>query len=147
MTEIKRQAKVVGHTPAVEKAAQVDEIRKSVYAQAEAAPDTIANGQVELQLKNGLKVVMGPPKTGVMLALAKIMDSDSSNQMLYLIAKALMYVRAIDDEKQEIPRSMVEIQALCNRLGPVGEEEVFLAYNEYWPTVTTADLQVIKKNL
>jgi hypothetical protein len=124
-------------------------IRREVYKAAAGGVEVtgLAEGQIELTLKSGIKVIMGPAKIGTLLTISRIVQEEPDNGMLFQIVKALTYIRAIDGIPVNLPQNMVEVKDVLNQLGPGGDEEVFLAYSLYWPPVTTADLQILKKNL
>lgn len=137
-------------TPAQTEAERAAAIRRDVYKAAAGGVEVtgLTEGQIELTLKSGIKVIMGPAKIGTLLTISRIIQEEPGNEMLFQIVKALTYVRAIDGIPVNLPQNMVEVKDVLNQLGPGGDEEVFLAYSLYWPPVTTADLKVVgKKNL
>lgn len=136
--------------PAQSEAERAAAIRRDVYKAAAGGVEVtgLTEGQIELTLKSGIKVIMGPAKIGTLLTISRIIQEEPGNEMLFQIVKALTYVRAIDGIPVNLPQNMVEVKDVLNQLGPGGDEEVFLAYSLYWPPVTTADLKVVgKKNL
>lgn len=137
-------------TPPVQtEAERAAAIRRDVYKAAAGGVEVtgLTEGQIELTLKSGIKVIMGPAKIGTLLTISRIIQEEPGNEMLFQIVKALTYIRAIDGIPVNLPQNMVEVKDVLNQLGPGGDEEVFLAYSLYWPPITTADLKVLKKNL
>jgi hypothetical protein len=108
-------------------------------------PTELGDGQLQLTLRNGTQVIMGPPKTGIMIAIAQIMADAPENTMLFMLVRAIMYIRSISGTPIALPQNMVDVKVICNMLGPDGEDEVIMAYARYWPPITDADLNIIKK--
>jgi len=109
-------------------------------------PTELADGQIKLTLRNGTEVIMGPPKTGIMIAVASILADQPDNPMLFMLVRALMYIRSIAGTVIATPQNMVEVRVICNMLGPDGEDEVIMAYSHYWPPLTAESLNIIKKS-
>lgn len=106
--------------------------------------------RIDLQLPNGKVVEMGPPKTGTMLLLARLVGSISperTDPILLSFLKALFYVRKIDGKDIAIPQDVVSVQALANDLGDAGEDIILGAYATYWPPLSEKSLPVVRKTV
>jgi hypothetical protein len=138
-----------GEQPNLSEADRAAALRATVKPGAQAPTDPVANlkeGQLMLTTKGGKAVVMGYPGRGTAVAISRATKEDPDNGSLYMLVKALCYVRSIDGQPQAIPQSMTDVQNLCNLLGEGGEDEVFLTYNQEWGFVTADKLNIVKNS-
>ncbi len=142
MSEIKRTA------VASDGGITLGEAPPRVTEEAEVEKIPLRPESLELQLPNGKLITMGPPKTGTMLLLARLLGEISperTDPLLLSFLKALFYVRKIDGKDVPIPQDRVSVQALANELGDAGEDIVLSAYAAYWPPQSEKSLPVIRK--
>jgi len=102
---------------------------------------------LEIKLPDGRIVVFGPPNgVALQMRIANMLGNDLT-QFNAMLVKSMLSVRSIDGQPPGAVTNMVEVQRVANLLGEDGVDLLMLALNQYWPPVTTAELQIVKKNL
>jgi hypothetical protein len=82
-------------------------------------------------LPDGRVVVLGSPAVATQFLMAKILGHDEelkSNQQIFFIVKALMYLRTVGGVTVTRPTNYVEAQKLMNDLGDEGVDLVTNIY-------------------
>lgn len=101
---------------------------------------------VDIQLPDGRVVTMGPPPVPAIFITSQAYpeDKDAQRQML---ARGLLYIRAIDAKPIVRPVDPVQFQMLANEIGDVGLDHVVACWQRFWKPAGPSDLLVLKKNL
>ncbi len=103
---------------------------------------------VELDMPNGLKVLLGPPPN-VSLTM-RVLQYYGDQQSWALadegVTRALMCVREIDGKPYPAVTNPVDRQMLGNKLGDDGIAICVLTHRRYFPLLRLTELPVIKKN-
>lgn len=101
---------------------------------------------IEVELPNGRMVQYGPqPNVSRIMRAAMILGDQSSNMMLDQIVKVALAVRAIDGQAVRDIGTLVQAQAIANKLGDEGLTMLVALDNEYWPGVRRGDMPAVKK--
>ncbi len=102
---------------------------------------------LEIKLPDGRVVVFGPPAgVALQMRIANLLGPDLNN-FTAMMARAMMSVRTIEGQPPGAIGNMVDVQRVANMLGEDAVDLLMLALNQYWPPVTVAELQIVKKNL
>jgi hypothetical protein len=105
--------------------------------------------QVEFTLPGGKVVKMGKPAIPVKLLLPALMASNEFNpqSMLYqeLLVRTILHVREIDGKPTPTVENFGQIQQIALQLGDQGLEAAELIMAKNFPTLTEAQLQIVKK--
>ena len=95
----------------------------------------------------GYRVVEYGPRPNVSryMRSAMILGDQSGNVVLDQITKCVLAVRSIDGDPVREIGTLVQVQAVANKLGDDGINLLVSLDNEYWPGVRRSDLPAIKK--
>lgn len=102
---------------------------------------------LEIALPNGTLVHFGPPAgVALQMRIASILGQ-TLNEYTAGMCKTVMSIRSIDGKTIPPVGNLVDVQRVANMVGEEGVDLLMMASATYWPAVTIADLQIVKKNL
>lgn len=96
-------------------------------------------GRVQLNV-GGHKIELSPPEVATHFYLAKILGDQALNPYANGMARAIMFVKAVDGVEIRRPETMVELQNIANKIGDLNIEAVAQVVADRWKQPDTASL-------
>lgn len=107
------------------------------------------NSEVEFTTPSGMKIKLGKPGFPVKLLMPTLMAAAQPNAMsafsLENIVRQVLYVREVNDKPVPVVQEYKDVAAIIAMLGDEGMDAVEIMHSKYFPALTEAQLQVIKK--
>lgn len=106
--------------------------------------------EIEFKFQD-LKIKMSRPRFALDMRAKRIMQHEKFADLQLMAyaceeAKSMLYIEALNDVPVDRPSNMVEYEALLQSLKPEGVQAVQQMHQKYFPPVTEAEIQVIKKS-
>ena len=104
---------------------------------------------LEFTTPSGKAIKMGRPTIPVKLLLPALMAAAETNAMSAFytenLVRQILHVKEVNGKSVSAVENFSQIQAIALQLGDEGLEAVEIMHNKYFPSLTEAQLTIVKK--